>query len=70
MATPDGSDPIIESGESGAVGLGLLMTIMRLNKYHSFKEKLNLNSESVVLLFSTEGYTDEESCQDILSGRS
>ncbi|WKY45689.1 diaminopropionate ammonia-lyase [Eubacteriaceae bacterium ES2] len=70
MAAPDGSDRMIESGESGAVGLGLLMTLMRLNKYHSFKEKINLNSESVVLLFSTEGYTDEENCQDILSGRS
>ncbi|WKY48715.1 diaminopropionate ammonia-lyase [Eubacteriaceae bacterium ES3] len=68
MAAPEGDDPIIESGESGAIGLGLLMILMRLNKYHSMKEKLGLNSESVILLFNTEGFTDEENCRNILAG--
>lgn len=68
MASPDSGDQKIESGESGAIGLGLLITLMRLKKYQEYKDQLKLNQDSIILLFSTEGYTDQENCQKILKG--
>jgi len=54
------SDPQIISGESGAVGLGLLAEIVQNNSYGDLKSKMNLSSESRILLISTEGDTDPD----------
>lgn len=52
---PMGGDPSFSSGESGAVGLGLVEEILSNPDNFEKKEQLKLNSESVILLFSTEG---------------
>lgn len=58
MATPLGNDKKIISGESGAVGLGLLSLLMERDELSHIRKAMNLNSDSVVLIFNTEGNTD------------
>lgn len=52
---PFGTDPAFSSGESGAVGLGLIETVLSDASCGAVREQLQLTTESVVLLFSTEG---------------
>jgi diaminopropionate ammonia-lyase len=58
LGNPLGDDPRVISGESGAVGLGVLAAIHYHPQRNKLMEQLHLNSDSVVLLFSTEGDTD------------
>ena len=58
FASPLGNDKKVVSGESGAVGLGLLARIMRDDGLKEFREALGLDTGSRVLLFSSEGATD------------
>jgi diaminopropionate ammonia-lyase len=51
-------DPLIISGESGAVTLGALMFIMCLDEFKELKNEMKLDSESQILLINTEGNTD------------
>lgn len=62
-----GDEPIV-SGESGAVGLGLLAAIMQGSEedLEKLRDQLGLNGDSVVLLFSTEGDTDPQKYVDIV----
>lgn len=62
------NDDRIISGESGAIGLGLLYQIMSLNKpaMSELRHELGLNSNSVVLIFSTEGDTNPQRYRDIV----
>lgn len=57
-ATPLAGDPFIVSGESGAVTLGALFTIMKGRGYEPLREALRLDRDSQVLLVNTEGNTD------------
>lgn len=57
-ATPLAGDPFIVSGESGAVTLGALFTIMKGRGYEPLAEALRLDRDSQVLLVNTEGNTD------------
>ena len=66
LAAPQGSDPAIVSGESGAVGMGLIAAIMADPAYEPLKQALGLDERSVVLLFSTEGATDPENYRFIV----
>lgn len=66
MAAPLGNDKKIISGESGAVGLGLLSLIMERKELSEIKEDMKLNSDSVVLIFSTEGNTDPIGYDEII----
>ncbi len=66
LARPHGDDNKIISGESGAVGIGLLVEIMKNNKYSDLRRSLNINKESIVLLFNTEGATDPENYRKIV----
>lgn len=66
LAHPQGGDPMVVSGESGAIGTGLVRAIMTDPAYQDLKAALGLNSESVVLLFSTEGDTDPENYRRIV----
>ncbi len=56
---PTGSDPRVISGESGAVTLGALLTIME-PAYAALRQKLGLDNDSQILLINTEGDTDPE----------
>lgn len=67
LANPIETDREIISGESGAVGLGLLISLCEDDKLGSFKQQLQLNNSSTVLLFSTEGNTDPENYAAIVN---
>ena len=68
LAAPVQGDPIVRSGESGAIGMGLLSTIMEEEAYAALREKLGLDRFSQVLLFSTEGDTDPEKYAKVVWG--
>lgn len=66
LANPLGNDPKVVAGESGASGFGLLTEVLRRKELAELKEKLQLDSESVVLCFSTEGATDRANYANIV----
>ena len=66
LSAPFKGDPQVVSGESGAVGMGLLYCIMKMDEYSGLREVLGLNKESNVLLFSTEGDTDPDRYKEIV----
>lgn len=66
LGNPLGNDMRVISGESGAVTTGLLETIMRDEEMKELKEKLGLDENSVVLMFSTEGDTDPDKYREIV----
>lgn len=66
LAMPQGSDPRIVSGESGAVTAGLVNLIAGKKEYKDIKEILGLGPDSVVLCFSTEGDTDPDNYKKIV----
>ncbi len=68
LAAPIKGDTPVCSGESGAVGMGLLAAIMRDPNYAELKAALDLKETSRVLLFSTEGDTDPCRYQEIVWG--
>ena len=69
LARPHGKDPHIVSGESGAVGIGLICRLAADTRLAGIKEQMNLNPASVVLCFSTEGDTDPDNYRAIVKGR-
>ena len=71
LAAPIKGDRPVTSGESGAVTFGLLAAIMIMPELADLKEALQLNEQSRVLLFSTEGDTDPDRYKAIVwEGRS
>lgn len=60
FGVPLKDDPIVISGESGAVTLGALMYIMESPVGNELKQQLGLGPESQVLLVNSEGNTDPE----------
>lgn len=68
LAAPLKGDPQVISGESGAVGMGLVATLMQDEAYRNLKDFLGLNEDSEVLMFSTEGDTDPENYKHIVWG--
>lgn len=65
-AAPLGNDPRLLSGESAAVGLGLLSLICHPGGFAELREALGLDGSSVILLFSTEGNTDPAMYERVL----
>jgi hypothetical protein len=63
---PIAYDPAIVSGESGAVGAGLLYAITHDLELGALKEALGLYSTSRVLLISTEGDTSPDIYRSIV----
>jgi diaminopropionate ammonia-lyase len=53
-------DPIVISGESGAVTLGALMFLMEMPVYAPLREKLGLGRDSQVMLINSEHNTDPD----------
>jgi diaminopropionate ammonia-lyase len=66
LASPLAGDTGVKSGESGAVGLGLVRSIMTEDAYAGLREQLGLGANSQVLCFSTEGDTDPDMYQKIV----
>lgn len=60
LANPLPTDPKITSGESGAVGLGLLSILMERSDYADLRAEMKLDENARILLISTEGDTDQE----------
>lgn len=58
LGNPMGSDPRVISGESGAVGTGVLAAAHFHEDREAVMAKLGLNKDSVVLVINTEGDTD------------
>ena len=58
LAAPWSGDTQVISGESGAVTTGLLAEVCSSASCAELKKRMNLDENSVVLLFSTEGDTD------------
>ncbi|MPN48422.1 Diaminopropionate ammonia-lyase [bioreactor metagenome] len=57
-ATPLSGDPLIISGESGAVTLGAFASIMQYPELEDLRKALELDENSQVLFINTEGNTD------------
>ena len=68
LAAPLAGDPAICSGESGAIGMGIIDSIMCDPAYAELKDALGMGDRSRVLLFSTEGDTDPVRYRDIVWG--
>jgi len=66
LGNPLPGDPPIVSGESGAVGLGVLSMIMEDPTLREVAVKLQLDEHSRILIISTEGDTDPNSYRDIV----
>ncbi len=64
LASPEGKDKKIISGESGAAGFGAAVEI--LSRHKDIAEKLVMDENSVILCFSTEGATDVENYRNIV----
>ena len=60
LGNPLPGDPRVISGESGAAGLGFIAEVLRNPELADLKEQLQLNQDSRILCFSTEGDTDKE----------
>ncbi len=68
LAAPVKGDPAVCSGESGAVGMGVIASLMQDGTYKELREALGLDKNSQVLLFSTEGDTDPDKYKKIVWG--
>ena len=60
LLSPLPGDPAVTSGESGAVGLGALYTLLTRPNLAATAAELGLTPTSRVLCISTEGDTDPE----------
>jgi diaminopropionate ammonia-lyase len=66
FASPLDEDPVIESGESGAVVLGLLVEAFERDDLEQLRTCLSLDSRSTLLLVNTEGATDPVNYRQIV----
>lgn len=66
LGNPLGKDPRVISGESGAVGLGILAAVHYHPQRDALMNKLQLDSHSVVLVISTEGDTDVKHYREVV----
>jgi diaminopropionate ammonia-lyase len=58
--SPNGDDPHIVSGESGAAGLGALLALLKDDSLKDARKRLGFDADSRILIFNTEGATDPE----------
>ncbi len=68
LAAPKGDDLKIVSGESGSVGVGMVVEVMSNPELEDVRKNLQLDENSVVLCFNTEGDTDPENYRKIVWG--
>ncbi len=67
LGRPVNGDSKVISGESGASSAGFVVEVMQNDELKPLRDTLGLNSDSVVLCFSTEGDTDKENYRRILA---
>ncbi|MGO0062934.1 diaminopropionate ammonia-lyase [Brevibacillus fluminis] len=66
LGNPLPGDPRVISGESGAVGLGVLSLIREEQALHQIASQLHIDADSRILIISTEGDTDPEGYRNIV----
>ena len=66
LGNPAGKDKKVISGESGAATFGCVSEIMLNPELKELKQRLQLDENSVVLFFSTEGDTDKENYRNVV----
>ena len=66
LAAPEGNDPRIVSGESGASGFGCAYAILTDPALSGVKKELGIDKTSRILCISTEGATDRENYDNIV----
>ena len=66
LGNPLGDDPKVISGESGAVGLGILTMTLQEESLKDLAQELKLGENSRILIISTEGDTDPEHYRKIV----
>lgn len=66
LGNPLKGDPQIVSGESGAVGMGVLALLTQDPAYKSLAHQLKLDASSRILLISTEGDTDPDHYRSVV----
>ena len=66
LGNPAGKDKRIISGESGAAAFGCCAEILQNEALRPLREQLQLNGDSRILFFSTEGDTDRENYRRIV----
>lgn len=66
LGNPLCGDPRVVSGESGAVGLGLISLMAENEQLRQAMRSINLNQEAKILIISTEGDTDPVRYRDIV----
>ena len=67
LGKPVENDNIVVSGESGAVTMGLLESLLESKDCAAMAERMGLNKDSVVVLISTEGATDPDNYDKIFN---
>ncbi|MGH9348681.1 MAG: pyridoxal-phosphate dependent enzyme, partial [Vicinamibacterales bacterium] len=67
LAHPMSRDPAIESGPSGACSLATLVAVMREDALRPVRDALRLGPSSRVVVINTEGATDRELYDSIVS---
>ncbi|OCH37802.1 diaminopropionate ammonia-lyase [Aliivibrio fischeri] len=66
LGNPLQGDSQIISGESGAITLGLLYQLCREGADEAIRDELGLNKDATIMLFSTEGDTNQARYRDIV----
>lgn len=66
LAAPRHGDAAVISGESGAIGTGLIYEMMKNPEYADLKEKLQLNKNAHLLMVSTEGDTSPDIYEQVV----
>ncbi|MDL2234571.1 diaminopropionate ammonia-lyase [Christensenellaceae bacterium OttesenSCG-928-L17] len=66
LGVPVKGDPTVISGESGAIGMGVIAALMETDEYKELREYIGLDRFSQVLMFSTEGNTDPMKFRKVL----
>lgn len=66
LAAPVKGDTPVTSGESGAVSMGLIASLMEGDTYKDLREAVGLDENSRVIMFSTEGDTDPDNYRAIV----
>lgn len=66
LGNPLAGDPRVVSGESGAIGLGLIAAVHYSDTKQALMKELGLNEDSVVLVVNSEGDTDPVNYRDVV----
>ncbi|MEG1619099.1 MAG: diaminopropionate ammonia-lyase [Eubacterium sp.] len=66
LAAPIKGDIPVTSGESGAVSMGLIASLMENDAYKDLRLAIGLDENSRIIMFSTEGDTDPENYKNIV----